>query len=533
MLIWSAVLIYAGRGNIFYADEWHFVLDRNGWSDTSLLGPNNEHLSLVPALLYKALLPIAGLDNYWLFRLVGIATQLLCVSLLFTYARRRVGDWAAVALAILLLCLGLAWEDTLWPFQAAWFISISAGIGALLCLDRDSRRFDSTACALVALGLASSGIGIPFAVGISAELLARKDRRKRVWITALPLVLFAGWAALYGESSPIEWQSIAILPLWVGTAAAGAVGALLGIGLPLAWLLLAAAISVVVRQLWTARQGNLRVLGLAIAVIGFWLTTGLARDLNHGRPFYDSTLFTQPNQSRYLYVGGAILLLLAAELFRGTAPSGRQLAVIAAAVGLSVVLSIQPLFNDGRKQLHTNSELLGGALAAVELASDSVASDFPPEWRIATPIRAGAYLDAVRKYGSAAPSLAELPALPENARTLLDRTSQRALDVKLALATSKPSANTCQPVAGNSVVEFPLPAGGLVFAAGAAEIKIKARRFASDYSTTYLYRVKPQTTARLRIPRDKSARQWFVRPSSRLNYLVCYLASGSDQPRRR
>jgi len=533
MLIWSAVLIYAGRGNIFYADEWHFVLDRNGWSDTSLLGPNNEHLSLVPALLYKALLPIAGLDNYWLFRLVGIATQLLCVSLLFTYARRRVGDWAAVALAILLLCLGLAWEDTLWPFQAAWFISISAGIGALLCLDRDSRRFDSTACGLLALGLASSGIGIPFAVGISAEFLARKDRRKRVWISALPLVLFAAWAALYGESSPIEWQSIAILPLWVGTAAAGAVGALLGIGLPVAWLLLAAAISVVVRQLWTARQGNLRVLGLAIAVIGFWLTTGLARDLNHGRPFYDSTLFTQPNQSRYLYVGGAILLLLAAELFRGTAPRGRQLAVIAAAVGLSVVLSVQPLFNEGRTRLHNNSELLGGALAAVELASDSVASDFPPEWRIATPIRAGAYLDAVRKYGSAAPSLAELPALPENARTLLDRTSQRALDVKLALATSKPSANGCQPLTGNSIVEFPLPASGLVFTAGAAEIKIKARRFASDYSTTYLYRVKPQTTARLRIPRDRSARQWFVRPSSRLNYLVCHLASGSDQPRRR
>ena len=533
MLIWSAVLIYAGRGNIFYADEWHFVLDRNGWSDTSLLGPNNEHLSLVPALLYKALLPIAGLDNYWLFRLVGIATQLLCVSLLFTYARRRVGDWAAVALAILLLCLGLAWEDTLWPFQAAWFISIAAGIGALLCLDRDSRRFDIAACGLLALGLASSGIGIPFAVGISAELLAQKDRRKRVWISALPLVLFAAWAALYGESSPIEWQSIAILPLWVGTAAAGAVGALFEIGLPLAWLLLAAAIAAVVRQLWKARQGNLRVLGLAIALIGFWLTTGLARDLNHGRPFYDSTLFTQPNQSRYLYVGGAILLLLAAELFRGTAPSGRQLAVIAVTVGLSVVLSVQPLFNDGRTRLHSNSELLGGALAAVELASDSVASDFPPEWRIATPIRAGAYLDAVRKYGSAAPSLAELPALPENARTLLDRTSQRALDVKLALVASKPSANTCKPVAGNSVVEFPLPASGLVFAAGAAEIKIKARRFASDYSTTYLYRVKPYTSARLRIPRDKSARQWFVRPSSRLNYLVCHLASGSDQPRRR
>ena len=75
------------------------------------------------------------MDSALPFRVVSIAIFLASVAVLFVYLRRRVGEWLALAGAVLILFLGAAWEDLLWPFQIGYFGSMASGLGMLLALD--------------------------------------------------------------------------------------------------------------------------------------------------------------------------------------------------------------------------------------------------------------------------------------------------------------------------------------------------------------------------------------------------------------
>ena len=69
----AILILLAGRGTIFFFDEWNFVLDRRGWSASTLLDPHEGHLVLVPVLIYKALFGIVGLSPYWPYRVTPTA----------------------------------------------------------------------------------------------------------------------------------------------------------------------------------------------------------------------------------------------------------------------------------------------------------------------------------------------------------------------------------------------------------------------------------------------------------------------------
>ena len=96
LLATGAFLLRETRGTTFWFDEWQWVLDRRGDDLSAFLAPHNGHLTLVPVALYKLLFATAGLENYTPYRVMVVAAHLGCVALLFAYARRRVGDPAAL-----------------------------------------------------------------------------------------------------------------------------------------------------------------------------------------------------------------------------------------------------------------------------------------------------------------------------------------------------------------------------------------------------------------------------------------------------
>ena len=165
LAVTAAVILHETRGTTLWTDEWTWALDRRNDGLGTLLEPHNGHFSLVPLLLYRALFATVGIDDYVPYRVMVVIGHLGCAGLLFAYARRRIGPLAALLPTAVLLMLGPAWQNFLWPFQIAWLISLAAGLGALLALDRGDRRGDAVACALLALALASSGIGIAIARG--------------------------------------------------------------------------------------------------------------------------------------------------------------------------------------------------------------------------------------------------------------------------------------------------------------------------------------------------------------------------------
>src|SRR3954447_7983470 len=156
LLLTAAVVLYLGRATTFYFDEWNFVLERRAWNLDALLKPHNEHLSLVPVLIYKALFSTLGIDAYAPYRAAGVVVHLIVLVLLFVYARRRVGDVLALGVTVVLAVFGPAWPDVMWPFQMGFLGSLAAALGALLCLDRGDRRGEIGASVLLALALAAS-----------------------------------------------------------------------------------------------------------------------------------------------------------------------------------------------------------------------------------------------------------------------------------------------------------------------------------------------------------------------------------------
>src|SRR5688500_2589794 len=187
----AALVYYETRGTTFWSDEWVWILYRREYDVDTFLRPHNEHLSLFPVAIYKLMFETFGVDDYRPYRFLAIAGHLTCVALLFAYARRRVGGLAALLVATLFLFFGRGWEEFFWPFQLAWLITLAAGLGALLMLDRQDRLGDVGACVLLVVSLGSSGVGAAVALGLVVEIWRGRRRLRDAWIVAVPIGLYA------------------------------------------------------------------------------------------------------------------------------------------------------------------------------------------------------------------------------------------------------------------------------------------------------------------------------------------------------
>jgi len=222
LLLAGALILYAGRHLTFFYDEWNFILDRRGGSVDTYLGAHNGHPVLFAVIVYKLLFATVGLSHYTPYRVVTVALHLLCAALLYALVRRRLGPWLALAPTTLLLFMGTAYEDLLWPFQIGLLASVAGGLGALLCLERRDRRGDVAAAALLLWSLTGSAVGVPFLVACAVTLIAQRGAWSRLWVVAAPAAIFALWYLGWGVSEQITSDGVLGAPRYVADAAAGA-----------------------------------------------------------------------------------------------------------------------------------------------------------------------------------------------------------------------------------------------------------------------------------------------------------------------
>jgi hypothetical protein len=532
----ALVLIYRkGLGTTFYFDEWNFVMNRRDWNVDTFLRPHNEHFSLVPVLIFKLLFVTVGLDSYWVYRLLLIVAHLTVVALLFEYARRRVGNWPALAAATLVLFLGAAWNDLLVPFQLSFVLSVAAGLGALLALERRDTLGDGLACGLVALALASSSVGIPFAAAVLVETFLDPNRKRRLWIGLAPLALYGLWSLEYGDPTATSGGrtleellrlNAPAVPGYVATAVAGAVGAVVGLGVdwgrPLAVIGVALLVYVLVRG-----PASPRVYALLAAGAAFWGLSGLFR-----------AQLNAPLDSRYLYLGGILVVLIAVQLLRPVTVTPRLAVVGAVLVAASAIGNFGSL-RSGSMYLQDWSRHVQVELAALELAGPSVDPSFAPDPVRAPDITAGKYFDAVEQYGSPAASANEIPTRAEPERAAADDVLIKALGPTLGPrgthgdgprpvveASSEPVSNATrcaqlEPSAAGSL-ELTLPAEGLTVS-GSQPVEVRLRSFAGGFPVGALGAVPPGSTYALRVaPRDGVT--WHVRLSGSGSIRACALA---------
>lgn len=529
LAITALLLAYLGRGTIFFYDEWTFVLERRGGGIESFLRPHNEHLSLIPAAVYKLLLATVGLDGYPVYRSLLLLMHLGVGALVYLLARRRVGPWAALLAVVPVLFMGRAWENLLWAFQIGFVGSVLGALGAMVALDRDDRAGDLAASALLIFSLACSSIGIPFVAGVVVELLAGRRGRRLMTVVALPILLYGVWYVGYGTSN-LRTENMWWGLEWAMDCFAVSVGTVFGQDVSWGHPLAVAAIMGLVWAL--ARPGAVtpRLAGLVVAGMIFWVLTGIAR-----------AGVTPADTPRYLYIGVVVIVLAACDLVRGRIVAPRVIAIGAAVVTLGTLLGANELRN-GSKYLRDTSAIVAAELGAVELLGDRAPADLRVDLRLAPPLLAGLYLKAMREIGdSPATPVADLPRVGGEPRFWADSVLVRGAGITVEPAAEglptapappavdrgapPPSRGGCLTATGQTTLDLTLPASGVVVRSVVSG-KVAARRFSETFQNPggVLPGLIPGSPIAIRAPADRSPVPWHVRLETTAGLTACALA---------
>jgi hypothetical protein len=545
LVVTGALLLYETRGTTLYRAEWIWALGRRGNDPGTFLRSHFGHFSLVPIAIYRVLFATVGIDHSAPYRALAIGAHLACVVLLFSYAIRRVGSFLALLAAALLLFLGPASQNILWPFQMAWLISLGTGIGALLLLDRGDRVGNAGACGLLGVSLASSGVGLPIALGLIVEVMWRRPRH--AWIVAVPVALYALWWLIYQTSETGHWgEDIPLTPAFVVNAPAAVLSALAGLAgptnidgpqTPLTWgtpLLIVAvgALALRLSHLWPPSP---RIAALATMALAFWIGTAL-----------DRAFFGGPYAGRYIYVGAILMLLLVAELARGVSVGLRAGALLAAAVAAAAVSNVGA-FRDAARDLRARTLLIRAEVGTLDITRHIVKPGYVSEGFLFDEVVAGPYLSAEKALGTPAASPAEIAAMPADVRKAADSQLIRIHEVSLrgstaglrpgarpavegvvggvvtgrgACVTFRPAGVT--PPGATSELRVAVPRTGLLVTSEGSPAAVGLRRFAEEFQP--LGSVASGASAVLRIGPDLATQPWHLRVAPTDRAMVCGLA---------
>jgi hypothetical protein len=506
----AVLLLYAGRHLTFFFDEWNFVLDRRGGTVGTYLDPHNGHLVLFGVAVYKLLMATVGLRHYWPYRAVDVGLDLLCGWLLYVLARRRVGPWLALAPATLLMLMGTAYLDLLWPFQISVLASVAGGLGALALIERPGPRSDVLAAALLAWAVSASGVGIAFLIAAAAMLLSQRSAVRRWWLVALPAVLFVIWHIGWGTSEHVTVDSVLAGPQYVADAAAAAVGRMLGLNT--GWgpaLALAGLAGLAVA--WRRRGAPTPLLLAAGAgALTFWGLAAITR-----------ADIADPGASRYLYVGATFAWLAAVEAMSGKVPHRGWVVAVGALLAAGLVANLGTL-RSGERALRASDESVRASLGALELAASTVAPGFVPDPANAPQVTAGRYLAAVRDLGSPALSVTQLQRAPEAVRAHVDAVLEQAEG--LALASSDRAAPCSGATARGVTLDVHVPPGRqlTIQTRGGRPATLYTRRLARSFPSGPLLTVPGNMTATIRFPADEAPKiQWIARILTTRPILAC------------
>lgn len=523
----AAVLLHYGSGLTFFQDSWEFLMHRRDPSAATLLDPHNEHIVLLPVLITEVSLRLFGMSSMTPELVLLVALELAVAGLLFVYARRRLGPWPALFAATVLLFLGPAWQDLLWPFQVGFVGASAFGLATLLALENEDERWDRAACASLAIAIAFSSLGIAFAVAAAVQVLQRRRERglRRAYVFVLPLLLYLGWYAGWGQKAENNFSAhnVLVSPRYVWEGLVASFDSTLALGTIFD--------EVVGRSKWAA---PLLIVLLALAAYrgfrrrGFF--PGLWPVLAAAATFWFLAAFNQgpgrePYSSRYLYVGVLFVLLIAINLLQGARLKRWALLAGAAATCVVVGFNLVPL-REGRDFFEEETVFTRADLGAIEIAGRTVDPAFRLSPEVAgtvflSEVEAGEYLQAVDEYGSPAYSPAELAGAAEEGRVHADLVLANALPLGIETESGGAGAgHDCARVAGTATLEL-RPGTTTIELAPGGEGTVKLRRFARNEYPLSSGALPAGSTTRLVIPSDRAARHWALLVRARQGATVC------------
>lgn len=519
----AGIVLWIGHDTTFSPDELTWFLSSPDLDLDGALQPHAGHLILTTRIVYKALFEIAGAD-YLTFRLLAMATVVLTAGLLFAYAKRRVGAVVALAPTLVLLVFGSDPTHVLEGNAFTVLGAISCGLGALLALERDDRRGDAVACALLCLGVATYTVALAFVAGIGLSILLGRGRWGRMWIVVLPLALYGAWWLWARDSASSSDDALALsqlltYPAWAFQSLAAVLGSLVGLdydfgGEAAAGTGSALALLALAGLGWRMSRPPIPpMLWSVLAILGvLWMMQALAQ----------APLRT-PESSRYLFPGAVGVVLVAAWAAAGVSWGRRGLIALFGVAAIGVLTNIA-LLRDGADNLRTGAVQTRAELTGLGFADGAADPDYIPtsasggatsvtlaftEYASDGSSPTAAYLAAAGRYGSPAYSTEALAARDDAARARADATLVAALGLSLQPTAGHPPSARCTELGGADGASFELaPGDSVTLEASREQADVQVRRLAD--TGTGIGSLSPGQTATLSVPVDAAPGLWHV-----------------------
>jgi hypothetical protein len=249
-----------------------------------------------------------------------------------------------------------------------------------------------------------------------------------------------------------------------------------------------------------------------------------------------------PAESRYLYFGAILLVLLGVEFLRDVRLSSRWLAVLGVLALVFSLSNFGPL-QDGSSGLQATSGLVSAELGALELAGPSTDPDYRPDPARAPDISAGAYFDTIAELGSPADRPDEIARRLEPERQAADTVFAQALRLALrpegrpptwgprprvdaaaaGKVTFRPACDTLTPTAAGAFIDVTVPSAGAAVTSIVGPVEARVRRFADTFPQAPIGSVGSGSTSILRIPQRAGPGAWHLRLSPIAPVRVCGL----------
>ena len=532
MALASVWILWLGRGMTFWGDELTWMLESPHLGLNGALQPHEGHLVLVTHLVYKALFELFG-TSYLPFRLLTLVTILLTVSLFFTYAARRVGALLALAPSLLLLAFSGDALHVLFGNGFTILFAVACGLGALLLIEGGGRRADLGACVLLCIGVATYSIALAFVLGVALAIVL-DGGRGRLWVVALPALLYVAWwlwAPASGESHGSLANAL-LLPAWAFQSLGAILAAMSGLEFsfstasPPAPVGPALAVLALTALAWRFRVRRIppAVWVAATVLVGLWLLQVLVSTRNGGR---------LPDESRYMYPGAIAVLLVATSAVADLRFSRRGLYALIGVTLACVAVNLSALRDLADELRNLNSVQTRAALTGLELARGQIDPEFlpPPPSGFDLPLlghqsplgvpftalpaghsAATDFPVAIERYGRLGYSPSELVARGEPAGAEADSVLAGALALQLSdLPPGAGGGRPCVAVAGGIGTNptARLPRGGAILRAGPDGAEVQVRRFGREVAIP-LGALRPDGVAALRIPSDRVATPWRI-----------------------
>jgi len=540
----SAVLaLWFGREVSWTIDEYSWISLSPDFSLGQAFEPYVGHLIAIPRLIYWATLEINGVGDYWVFRALTLLSIFLMVGLLFAWLRRRVPDFVALPFCLVLLIFPVDHLHYLTGNGIVIALALAFGMAALLNWDRSDTRGDVWAFVFLLLGMMTYTVSIPFAIGLVLAALIEPGSRRRIWVGAVPLVLYGIWRMLEGsnelegKASEIEWGNLLLLPAWAFQATGSTLSGMIGLGFDfskiaggpadtqgfvLGPILAALALAGLA---WRFTRGALPA--------GFWVAGAILMALYASQVVVWGTLDARdPGAPRYLMPGALMLILIAGEALRRIELSRVAFGTLWVMAATGLIMSVGILARN-TEWLVTADDSAKAEVTAIEILESSRK---PPPAPIDQPREGVRYEYDAKKAGEyeyLGLSSVGIKGRPGWVGKKIDSFLVESLEIMLRPVKPGVKLKGCRPAAppglpGSTRIWIPSP--GATFRSKAT-VSLALGRYGS-WPSIPLGSVEPESPKRLwlpydeGIPLDEKERNWYIQrtgdaPGSLASLEIC------------